>query len=143
MTKQTATSHPLWFRWVSFRNQITNPKNAHYKYYGGRGIDIDPRWNTFWTFVEEVESEIGPIPFKGAQFDRIDNDRGYWPGNIQWSTRQENHNNRQDNMMIQYNDEIHTLAQWGRITGIKARTIWSRINDLHYSTGRALGFENE
>jgi hypothetical protein len=141
MTARKATAHPLWKRWTAFRNQITNPNNYQYKYYGGRGLDIDPRWNDFWTFADEVEAEIGPIPFPGAQLDRIDNDRGYWPGNIQWSTIQENHNNRQSNMMVMYGDEIHSVADWARITGINASTLWSRIHDLGYPIEQALGFK--
>lgn len=140
MTARKATAHPLWKRWTSFRNQIYNSRNRQYKYYGGRGIDIDPRWNDFWTFADEVEAEIGPLPFPGAQLDRIDNDRGYWSGNIKWSTAQENHNNRQSNTIVLCNDEMHTLAEWGRITGIKSRTIWSRIYDLGYTPEQALGF---
>ena len=139
MTKK-ATSHPLWRRWCSLRNQIYNPRNHHYKYYGGRGIDIDPRWDHFWTFANEVEALIGPLPFPGALLDRIDNDRGYWPDNICWSTPRANSNNRQSSLRITAGNETHTLAEWARRTGIKSRTLWSRIYDLGQTPEQALGF---
>lgn len=141
MTARKATAHPLWRRWTCFRNQIYNKNNYQYRYYGGRGIDIDPRWNNFWTFADELEAEIGPLPFPGAQLDRIDNNKGYWSGNMIWATVQENHNNRQSNLIIEFNNEEHTLAEWSRITGIKSRTIWSRIYDLGYPLEQALGFK--
>lgn len=136
-----ATSHPLWKRWITIRNQITNPNNRQYQYYGGRGIDIDPRWNHFWTFATEIEAEIGPLPFAGAHLDRIDNDLGYWPGNMQWSTPKENHNNRRTNIYIEAFGETHTLAEWARLTGINSKTIWSRIYDRNYTPERALGLD--
>lgn len=121
--------HPLWRRWANLRNQCNNERNYNWKYYGGRGITYPKRWDNFENFVNDIESTIGPIPFKGAHLDRKNNDRGYSRNNICWSTPRENSNNRQTNHMVTYQGRRQTLADWSRETGIPFRTLWSRLMD--------------
>jgi hypothetical protein len=61
-----------------------NPDNKDYPNYGGRGIEVCNRWNTFENFL----SDMGEKPDR-LTLDRIDNDKGYEPSNCKWSTRQE------------------------------------------------------
>src|SRR6266404_6625965 len=66
-----------------------NPRDAAFKNYVGRGIKF-----LFQNF-EEFLSCLGPRP-KGKMLDRIDNNGHYEPGNVKWSTRkQQNENKRQ------------------------------------------------
>ncbi|MGY1602369.1 hypothetical protein [Geodermatophilus sp. SYSU D00815] len=44
-------------------------------------------------FFEWVRVNLGPRP-RGASLDRIDNDRGYLPGNLKWSTAAQQASNR-------------------------------------------------
>jgi len=117
-----------------------NPKSPSYKYYGGRGISYDPRWDDWDTFVFDVESEIGKLPFKKANFDRIDNDQGFFPGNIKWSTVKENHNNQRSNFMITAQGITLNLKGWEERTGINEATLWSRINDYGWSPEDAVKY---
>jgi hypothetical protein len=57
-----------------------NPKTKEYKNYGGRGIKVCERWHDFRNFIADVGMPSQP----GYELDRIDNDRGYEPGNIRW-----------------------------------------------------------
>lgn len=132
------TDHELWQRWTSLRNRCENPNNYGYPYYGGRGIKVDPRWNDFWTFVNDVETEIGPLPFPGAFLDRIDNDGNYEPGNIQWSNARVNSNNRTSNYVVTAFGISQTLAEFARLYNIPARTIWSRIKDYGMTPEQAI-----
>jgi hypothetical protein len=53
-----------------------------------------PKWaDDFATFRDYVNQNLGPRP-KGCSIDRIDNDQGYWPGNIRWATKSEQNNNQ-------------------------------------------------
>lgn len=47
--------------WRDMRKRCFNPKDPNYPNYGGRGIDIDPRWDDFMTFL----SDVGPKPKPG------------------------------------------------------------------------------
>ena len=50
-----------------------------------------PEWaKSFMAFF----SHIGPKPSPGLTLDRIDNEKGYEPGNVRWATREQQTRNR-------------------------------------------------
>lgn len=76
--------------WKAMRKRCNN-KNYHaYHRYGGRGITICDRWDSFENFYEDM----GNSPSNIHQLDRIDNDGDYKPLNCRWVTPKENANNR-------------------------------------------------
>ena len=85
------TNSPIYKKWISIRKRCNNPNAPDYKNYGGRGIKMCEEWDKdFLKFYEYVK----PIYKPGLQIDRIDNDRGYEPGNIRFVTAKVNTNNR-------------------------------------------------
>lgn len=73
-----------------------NPEHRAYLNYGGRGIGVYEPWHDLPAYVAWIEQNLGSRP-DGCTLDRIDNDLGYQPGNIQWATRrQQRANQRQD-----------------------------------------------
>ena len=69
-----------------------NPKNKDWGRYGGRGITVDPVFhggNGFLRFLDE----LGPKPL-GKSLDRVNNDKGYEPGNLRWATPRQQALNR-------------------------------------------------
>jgi hypothetical protein len=80
---------PTYQTWLAMRGRCLNPTDPAYKWYGGRGISIDPRWNIFENFLEDM----GERP-KARSLDRIDNDRGYSPDNCRWATNRQQQSNK-------------------------------------------------
>lgn len=72
------------------RQRCNNPNHPGYQDYGGRGITVDPRWDSFAQFLEDV----GPRPTSMHSLDRNDNMKGYSPENCYWVTRDAQMRNR-------------------------------------------------
>lgn len=74
--------------WDGMIQRCTNRNSLAYQNYGGRGIYVCERWMLFENFL----ADMGVKP-AGMSIDRIDNSRGYEPGNCRWATKAEQQQN--------------------------------------------------
>ena len=81
---------PLYQAWRNMRGRCLSPNRPDYAYYGARGITVWPAWASY----EQFAADVGPHPGVGWTLDRIDNDKGYLPGNVRWATRLTQSRNR-------------------------------------------------
>ena len=73
-----------YWAWASMRQRVLNPNHVYFPVYGGRGITIDPRWERFENFLED----LGFAP-PGMWLGRKDPNGPYAPGKALWMTRRE------------------------------------------------------
>lgn len=88
----TWTTHPQYNRWKSMWDRCTKAWSPKYKDYGARGISVCNRWRDFEMFLEDIDA-IGACP-PGHSLDRVDNNKGYEPGNVQWASSSDQIKNR-------------------------------------------------
>lgn len=108
--------------WDGMMERCHNIRGRDYANYGGRGISVCEKWRN----VENFLADMGHPPI-GLSIDRIDNNRGYEPGNCRWATGKEQSRNRRTNYIIVFNGESGCIAHWSEKTGIKSGVISARI----------------
>ena len=115
------STSPLYRRHYDIVRRCLTDKHASSHNYKGRGIDVYQPWiDDVGRFINDVENIIGPLPFEGAEIDRIDNDRGYYPDNIRWVDHRENSLNRR-------NSHGHS----GRDGDSPTYISWENMNQIH------------
>lgn len=79
--------------WCNMIARCENQKHKQYKDYGGRGITVCKKWrDSFIAFLKD----IGDVP-ECLTIDRIDTNKGYYPGNVRFATSfQQNQTRRRD-----------------------------------------------
>lgn len=70
--------------WGNMKTRCNNKNNKSYIDYGGRGIAICKEWDDYstfkhWALINNYSENL--------QIDRIDNNKGYFPDNCRWVTR--------------------------------------------------------
>lgn len=115
---------PEYQTWARIKTRCTNENHSDYPDYGGRGLMVAAEW------VDDFEAfyaHIGPKPTSKHSIDRIDNERGYEPGNVRWATTEVQSNNKRSNHSLTVGDQTMTIRQWAQKTGLDQKTICMRV----------------
>ena len=128
---------PEYGAWVHMRQRCNNPKNTSFRYYGGRGIRVCDRWDSFENFL----ADVGVRPSTDHSLDRYPNQKGnYEPGNVRWATRADQNRNRSNTRFYEFQGRRLTLGQWANETGVSKGTLWFRLR-VGWSIERTLTTE--
>lgn len=129
---------PIHRVWTDMKYRCERKTHHAYSRYGGRGITVCERWQTFENFLEDM----GNKP-EGMTIDRIDNDKGYEPLNCRWADRLVQSRNRsvsytpeQDQILRDSYDRRTPLAEIALILGKSVGSVKSRAGVLGLKMGR-------
>ena len=125
----------IYWAWKSMKQRTQNPKCSAYRNYGARGIGVCEEWQNFEAFCEwALKAGWG----KGLDLDRIDNNGNYCPENCQWTTRQDNVNNRRVTILLTVDGSTAACSTWEKRCGIPRGTLkyWSETKGKRYAEMR-------
>lgn len=122
---------PEWKAWYNMRHRCLNPFCTSWEHYGGRGIRVCERWESFEAFY----ADMGPRP-DGHSLDRIDNNGNYEPGNCRWATcsqqaknqRHPRRSERRSQKMVTIDGRTRSIRAWCLEIGIvSVATAYQRV----------------
>ena len=99
--------------WRHMLNRCRMQQHPKWHRYGGRGIAVCEAWQRFEGFL----ADMGEAP-AGLSIERVDNDRGYEPGNCRWATFDEQAANRSNTRRFEIDGRVQHLAAWARELGL-------------------------
>lgn len=114
---------PEYHVWAAMRQRCSNPKSSNYPRYGGRGIRVCARWDSFPAFL----SDMGPRPF-GATLERINNSLNYCPSNCRWATSLEQARNTRKNRNVTALGKTQCVAAWAQELDVTVMRIHRWLN---------------
>lgn len=86
--------------WANMMMRCEWGGHPSYEEYGAKGIRVCERWLAF----ENFKADMGERP-QGGSIDRIDNRKGYEPGNCRWATRLEQALNTSRTVVVMFDGE--------------------------------------
>ncbi|MHA1738940.1 MAG: hypothetical protein ACTSWD_10175 [Candidatus Heimdallarchaeota archaeon] len=107
----------------NIKNRCYNKNVPHYYLYGGRGIRMSKSW---YHSFEQFLKDMGKVP-EGKSIERLNNSKGYTKKNCIWATREEQNNNKRNNIKVEYKGKKYTIAQLARKVGLKYHTVYTRF----------------
>jgi hypothetical protein len=119
--------------WAAMVQRCLNKNTSNYKYYGGRGITVDPAWMVFKNFL----ADMGERPH-GYSLDRVDNAIGYTKSNCRWVPLIENHKNKTRTHFLSFNGKTMSMTDWASTLNISLNTLVGRITNYGWSVEEAL-----
>lgn len=136
-TKHGKRHVPEYQVWKGIIRRTTSPDDKHYADYGGRGITICDQWRTSF---ERFYQDMGSRPVvDGIRYtiDRIDNDKGYEPGNCRWATYTEQARNKRGIRPVVRSDGVRfgTMVEAAEATGVHATGIKAACTDRQKTAG--------
>ena len=115
-------------------SRCDNSDDHSYADYGGRGIRVCQRWQSFDLFL----SDMGPRPGPGYSIERVDVNGDYTPDNCIWATKSEQARNKRNSIWIEFNGERLHIKEWAERTGIRRATLRYRYIKKGWSAERTL-----
>ena len=113
---------PEYTVWNGMMARCENEGGKDFYRYGGRGIRVCDRWKDFANFL----ADMGLRP-KGTSIDRIDNSKGYEPGNCRWADEKTQQRNKTTVHVVEFRNEKVTLPELAERFGVSHEMLYGRF----------------
>lgn len=104
--------------WQDMRRRCRDPRRKAYKHYGGRGIAVCARWQSFADFLADMGE-----PGDGMSLDRIDVNGNYEPGNCRWVTLADQKRNKRTTVFTEWRGRRVAMSVVAAETGLPYESI--------------------
>jgi hypothetical protein len=95
--------------WSDMMRRCRSPNYANAHWYRERGVDVCVEWEDPEVFFQWARSSGYR---DDLTIDRVDNNKGYFPANCRWATRQEQARNRRSNVLLDAFGETRKVFEW-------------------------------
>lgn len=110
--------------WMGMKKRCYNTNSQDYYLYGGRGIKICKRWQSFIYFY----ADMGDAPSRLHSIGRINNNGNYQPSNCEWVTAKQQARNTRRNRIVNYLGQRMCLIEFAELVGLPYSTTKWRLN---------------
>lgn len=117
----------LYALWNAIKMRCrSNSEHAHN--YFNRGISVFDEWAVdYVAFKKWIIANIGNIPGPEYSLDRINNELGYFPGNVRWATKSEQARNTRYTIRASYRGTVMPLIDICEKLGKNFNLVKSRV----------------
>lgn len=124
VTKHGRSGTRLYMVWQEMVARCHRPSHKNFPFYGGRGIAVCDEWQSSF---EKFAEDMGHPP-SGHSLERVDNDGNYSKSNCRWANKEDQMNNRRNNVIISFDGREMTMAQFAKMLGFAYGKVRSAVN---------------
>ncbi len=122
--KHGMSKTPMHELWSGMLSRCRNPKHKGFANYGGRGITVCERWQSFARFLEDV----GERP-DGMTLERENTNGHYEPGNVIWATPKQQARNMRRNRIVSFRGQDLCVAELAELFNLSPIILLGRIKN--------------
>lgn len=123
LRKHNMASSRIYGIWQNMKKRCQNENATFYEEYGGRGIKVCDKWQTFEGFYEDMKEGYAD----NLTLDRKDVDGDYTKENCRWVTIKKQMNNMRINHYVEYQGEKYSLSEFAEKHNLDYDLFRSRI----------------
>jgi hypothetical protein len=133
-TRHGKTGTQVYRAWRNMLNRCYNLRVKSYADYGAKGVTVCQAWrDSFDAFYRDM----GEPPTSRHTIERLENARGYEPGNCAWATRKQQNRNQTKTRHVTFRGETRPLPEWAEILGVPRVSLWQRLFKYGWDVERA------